>query len=53
MGVVSSTWHVKVKFHTKGGIAVVRGDQQVARQCLVIAINHEIKQKEPIKQDLL
>lgn len=26
MGVVPSTLHVKVKFHTEGGIAVVRGD---------------------------
>ena len=26
IGVVSSTLHVKVKFHTKEGIAVVRGD---------------------------
>ena len=49
MGVVPSTLHVKVKFHTEGGIAIVREDQQVARQCLVIAINHEIKQKEPIE----
>jgi len=44
---VPSTLHVKVKFHTKGGIFVVKGDQQVAKQCLVTAINHEIKQKEP------
>nr|POF10956.1 hypothetical protein CFP56_75815 [Quercus suber] len=31
MGVVPSTLHVKVKFHTNHGVAIVRGDQQVAR----------------------
>ena len=31
MGAVSSTLHVKVKFRTKQGIAIVRGNQQVAR----------------------
>ena len=39
MGVVLSTLHVKVKFHTKHGITTVRGNQQVARQCLVAAVN--------------
>lgn len=42
MGAVPSTLHIKVKFPTEDGIAVVRGDQQVAQQCLVIVINHEI-----------
>ena len=46
MGAVPSTLHMKVKFPTKVGVAMVRGDQQVARQCLVAAINHEIKLKE-------
>ena len=46
MGVIPSTLHVKVKFHTDHGVAIVRGDQQVARQCLVAAVNQEIKQKE-------
>ena len=49
MGVVLSTLHVKVKFHTEYGIAIVRGNQQVARQCFVAAINRKIKQKEPAK----
>ena len=31
IGVVLSTLHVKVKFRTKQGIAVVRGNQQMAR----------------------
>ena len=46
MGVVPSTLHMKVKFPTEVGVAVVRKDQQVARQCLVAAINQEIKLKE-------
>ena len=39
MEAVSSTLHVKVKFHIEHGIAIVRGNQQVARQCLVTAVN--------------
>lgn len=52
MGAIPSTLHVKAKFYTEQGIAVVRGDQQMARQCLVAAVNREIKQKESAKQDL-
>ena len=43
MGAVASTLHIKVKFHTDHNVAIVRGNQQVARQCLVVAINQEIK----------
>ena len=50
MGVVSSTLHDRVKFRTEHGISIVRGNQQVARQCLVAAINREIKQKEPTEE---
>ena len=39
MEAVSSTLHVKVKFHIEHGIATVRGNQQMARQCLVTAVN--------------
>jgi len=53
MGVVSSILHVKVKFCTEQGIVVVRGNQQVARQCLVAAVNREIKQKEPTPSTLI
>ena len=31
MGVIPSALHVKVKFHTENDIAMVRGNQQVAR----------------------
>ena len=50
MGAVSSTLHIKVKFCTEQGIAVVRGNQQVARQCLVATIDWGIKQKESIEE---
>ncbi|XP_075633847.1 uncharacterized protein LOC142606368 [Castanea sativa] len=39
IGAIPSTLHVKVKFHIEQGIATVRGNQQVARQCIVAAIN--------------
>ena len=39
MGAIPSTLHVKVKFRTKQGIAVVRESQQAAKQCLVAAVN--------------
>ena len=50
MEAVLSTLHVKVKFHTEYSIATVRGNQQVARQCLVATVNQEIKQKESAKE---
>lgn len=46
MGAVPSTLHQKIKFPTEDGIAIVRANQKVAKQCLVVAINHELKQKE-------
>ena len=50
MGAIPSILHVKVKFCIKQGIAIVRGNQQVAKQCLVAAVNLEIKQKEPTEE---
>ncbi|XP_030934352.1 uncharacterized protein LOC115959856 [Quercus lobata] len=47
MEAVPSTLHVKVKFPIEQGIAVVRGSQQVARQCLVAMVNWK---KEQAKQ---
>ena len=46
MGAVSSILHVKVKFRTKQGVAVVWESQQVARQCLVTAVSWKDKQDE-------
>ena len=45
-GAVPSMLHQKIRFLTEDGVVVVCADQKVARQCLVAAINHEIKQKE-------
>ena len=44
MEAVPSTLHVKVKFPTEYGVAEVRGNQQVARQCLVAAVRWEKEQ---------
>ena len=38
MEAIPSTLHMKVKFQTEQGVAIVMGNQQVARQCLVTAI---------------
>ncbi|XP_075662993.1 uncharacterized protein LOC142632490 [Castanea sativa] len=43
MGVVPSTLHQKIKFPFENGVAVMHVDQKAVRQCLVAAINHEIK----------
>ena len=50
MGAVPSTLHVKVKFRITQGIVVVRGNQQVAKQCLVAAIDRGIKQNESTEE---
>ena len=50
MGVVPSTLHIKVKFCTEQGIVIIRGNQQMARQCLVAAVDRGIKQKESIEE---
>ena len=39
MGVTPSTLYVTIKFPTEQGIAMVRGNQQVARQCLIAIVN--------------
>ena len=46
MRVIPSTLHVKFKFPTEQGIVVVRGSQQLARQCLVAAVNWKNEQAE-------
>ena len=46
MRVVPSTLHVKVKFTTEHGVALVRGNQQVAKQCLVATVRWKGKQVE-------
>ena len=46
IGAIPSTLHIKVKFPTEQGVAVVRGNQQVARQCLVAVVSWKGKQVE-------
>ena len=41
LGVVSSTLHQKVKYPSKGQIKEILGDQSMARQCLVAAVQHK------------
>ena len=38
---ISSTLHQKVKYPSKGQIKEILGDQSLARQCLVVAIQHK------------
>ena len=40
-GAVSSTLHQKVKYSSKGQIKEILGDQSLARQCLVAAIQYK------------
>ena len=41
LGAVSSTLHQKVKYPSEGQIKEILGDQSMARQCLVAAIQHK------------
>lgn len=43
MGAVPSILYVKVKFRTPQGVAIVRGSQQAARQCLMAAVDWKHK----------
>ena len=41
LGAVSSTMHQKVKYPSDGQIKEILGDQSLARQCMVAAIQHK------------
>ena len=41
LGAVSSTLHQKVEYLSEGQIKEILGDQSMARQCLVVAIQHK------------
>ena len=43
IGAIPSTLHVKVKSPIEQGVAVVRGSQQMARQCLVVVVSWKEK----------
>ena len=40
MGAVSFSFHLKVKYPSKGQVEELVGSQSIARQCLVAAIKH-------------
>ena len=42
MGAVSLTLHVKVKYPTEKGVRELLGCQAVARQCIAVAIRHQV-----------
>ena len=46
MGAIPSTLHMKVKFRTERGVATVRGNQKIARQCLIAAAHWKDEQTE-------
>ena len=46
MGAIPSTLHMKVKFRTERGVATVRGNQKIARQCLIVVAHWKDKQTE-------
>ena len=41
LGAVSSTMHQKVKYPSDGQIKEILGDQSLARQCMMAAIQHK------------
>ena len=41
LGAVSSTLHQKIKYPSGGQIEEILGDQTMARQCMVAAIQHK------------
>nr|XP_023893177.1 uncharacterized protein LOC112005155 [Quercus suber] len=47
LGAVSSTLHQKVKYLSEGQVCEIRGDQSMARRCLLAAIRHEPKTEHP------
>ena len=54
MKAVPSTFYVKVKFPTEYGVAEVRENQQVARQCLVTTVrwkNEQLRQAEQAEKE--
>lgn len=42
MGTISLTLHVKLKYPTKEGVGELFGCQVMARQCMVVAIRHQV-----------
>ena len=51
LGAVSSTLHQKVKYPSEGQIKEILGDQALARQCMVAAIQHKPKAESSIYRE--
>ena len=51
LGAISSTLHQKVKYPSEGQIKEILGDQSMARQCLVAAIQHKPKVKSSTHEE--
>ena len=49
---VSSTLHQKVKYPSRGQVEEIRGDQAVARQCMVAAISHRPRAESSAPESL-
>ena len=43
LGVVSSTLHQKVKYPSGNQVLEILGNQSMARQCLIAAIQHKLE----------
>ena len=51
LGAVSSTLHQKVKYPPGGQIKEILGDQALARQCIVAAIQHKPEAKPSARRE--
>lgn len=49
---VTSTLHQKVKYPSRGQVEEIRGDQAVARKCMVAAILHRPLVKSSVLESL-
>ena len=51
LGAVSSTLHQKVKYPSEGRIKEILGDQAMARQCMVSAIQHKPEAEPSVRRE--
>ena len=49
---VSSTLHQKVKYPSRGRVEEIRGDQAMARQCMMVAISRQSKAESSTSENL-
>ena len=51
LGVVSSTLHQKVKYPSEGQIKEILGNQAMAQQCMVAAIQHKLEAEPSVREE--